>query len=406
MKLKIYKPVIFLILLFHVIFINFPYIDGYGVIQYLLLVVVGVFLLTRFKVFKRNPFKKINSCMFLYLALVLLSGYMNRGLNIERQVLMTAILFSVKVVEVFFMFELFAINGKQKQLISTLFILTAFYCVISDIVLLVKPTLHIQEGMYYLIGNKFELSYLHLQMIVLYLQMKKNMRIGIISRKISENIAFISLSILSLFICLQIDCSTGVMGIVLLIIFYYLNIDKKKIFGKPIIFLVVLLISCGVLLLFSNIITFEPVRYLVEDVLHKDITLTGRMQIYSSLDTIFNGHLLFGYGLGSSFEVVMHIIGAPNTQNGLLEIILEQGIFSLALLMILIYKVFKYESKSIESNYLVLMIYLYAVFASIEITLSLSFITWLALFLVSKYQKGEYVRISTKKEGLDGEFYS
>ncbi len=406
MKLKIYKPVIFLILLFHVIFINFPYIDGYGVIQYLLLLVVGVFLLTRFKVFKRNPFKKINSCMFLYLALVLLSGYMNRGLNIERQVLMTAILFSVKVVEVFFMFELFAINGKQKQLISTLFILTAFYCVISDIVLLVKPTLHIQEGMYYLIGNKFELSYLHLQMIVLYLQMKKNMRIGIISRKISENIAFISLSILSLFICLQIDCSTGVMGIVLLIIFYYLNIDKKKIFGKPIIFLVVLLISCGVLLLFSNIITFEPVRYLVEDVLHKDITLTGRMQIYSSLDTIFNGHLLFGYGLGSSFEVVMHIIGAPNTQNGLLEIILEQGIFSLALLMILIYKVFKYESKSIESNYLVLMIYLYAVFASIEITLSLSFITWLALFLVSKYQKGEYVRISTKKEGLDGEFYS
>ena len=399
MKLKIYKPVIFLILLFHVIFINFPYIDGYGVIQYLLLVVVGVFLLTRFKVFKRNPFKKINSCMFLYLALVLLSGYMNRGLNIERQVLMTAILFSVKVVEVFFMFELFAINGKQKQLISTLFILTAFYCVISDIVLLVKPTLHIQEGMYYLIGNKFELSYLHLQMIVLYLQMKKNMRIGIISRKISENIAFISLSILSLFICLQIDCSTGVMGIVLLIIFYYLNIDKKKIFGKPIIFLVVLLISCGVLLLFSNIITFEPVRYLVEDVLHKDITLTGRMQIYSSLDTIFNGHLLFGYGLGSSFEVVMHIIGAPNTQNGLLEIILEQGIFSLALLMILIYKVFKYESKSIESNYLVLMIYLYAVFASIEITLSLSFITWLALFLVSKYQKGEYVRISTKRRG-------
>ena len=402
MKLKIYKPVIFLILLFHATFINLPYIDGFGSIQYLLLLIVGGFLLLRYKVFQRSPFHKINFCLLCYLGAVLLSGYLNRNLNIERQVLIVSILFSVKAIEIFLMFEFFSINGKLKELISTLFVLTAIYCFASDLVLLTKPTLHIQKGMYYLIGNKFELSYLHLQMIVLYLQMRKS-NFGINNVKsINKNSVFIVLCLLSLFICAQVDCSTGVIGVVLLFLFYLLNMDKKKIFEKPTTFLLVLFISCAVLLLFSNIVTWEPIRYLVEDVLHKDITLTGRMQIYSNLHTIFDEHLLFGYGLGSSFEIVMRTISAPNTQNGILEVILEQGILSFILLMFLVYKAFKFKSNNIKVNYIVLMIYLYAMFASIEITLNLSFITWIALFVVSKNQVDEYYdHKSIRKKELD-----
>lgn len=394
MRLNIYKPTLLIVLLFHAVCINLPYINGYGMIQYLFLLITGIFLLFRYRTFKRNPFHSVNIWMLFYIGMVIVSSYINRNAVTERQVLLVAIIFAVKIVEIFFLFEFFAIKGKFKELISTLFYLTLFYCVLSDITLLVFPNLHVQKGMYYLIGNKFELSYLHLQLLVLFLQRQKNK--GVTSKAVGNNVLFITLGVLSLFICSKIDCSTGIIGVVLLFVFYFLNFEKKEQFKKPFTFFAILFIAASVLLLFSSIVTWEPIRYLIVDVLHKDITLTGRLNIYSKLHLVFNNHILLGYGLGSSYEVSMKLISGPNTQNGILEVILEQGVLSLGLLLIVVYKVFKFNSKNANFTYLILILYIYALFASIEITLNLSFITWLALLLVAKYTPLQ------KKERLEG----
>lgn len=187
---------------------------------------------------------------------------------------------------------------------------------------------------------------------------------------------------ISFWATINVQCTTGTVGVILLVFFYYCMAQKEKTFKKPVVFLLILLVSVSVLMLFSGIVQFEPIRYLVEDVFHRDITLTGRLIIYEQISKVFSGHLLFGYGMGSSFEIVMKMISAPNTQNGVLEIILQQGIISLILWGMLVWKVFQYLYRKREINYALIMLYIYIIFASIEITLDISFLIWLALALV------------------------
>lgn len=380
MKIKIYKPNIILILLFHASFINFPYLEGYGLVKYAILLVVGVFLLMQFRVLKKNKYSAINKALLLYLGMVLISSCINLHSVKERNVFFVAIVFVTIIVEVYVLFEYFIILNKTQELVNTLFYLLLFYCILTDLVMLLFPGLYSEKGMYYLIGNKFEVSYLHLQLLSMYLQKEKCKRKCMKFGK-SDFIFFVLIGI-SFWATINVECSTGTIGVILLVIFYYCMVQNVKVFKKPVVFLAILLISVTVLMLFSGIVHFEPIRYLVEDVLHRDITLTGRLNIYKSIEKVFSGHVLFGYGMGSSFEITMKLISAPNTQNGVLEIILQQGIISLVLLVILIWKVFQLISRKQVINYALIILYIYIIFASVEITLDVSFLTWLALALV------------------------
>lgn len=391
MNIKIYKPVIFLILLFHASFINLPYVNGYGLYKYTLLLIVGGFLLIQYRIFKIHEYKKINKWLFLYLSMVLVSSYINKNSVQERKVFLVAIIFVVTVLEIYYLFEYFIILNRTQELINALFYLLFFYCLLTDLVMLLFPTLYIEKGNYYLIGNKFEVSYLHIQLLIIYLQRKKctrrRMKVG------KSDLIFWIMVAISFWATINVQCTTGMVGVILLIFFYYCMAQKEKTFKNPAVFLLILLISVSVLMLFSGIVQFEPIRYLVEDVFHRDITLTGRLIIYEQISKVFSGHLLFGYGMGSSFEIVMKMISAPNTQNGVLEIILQQGVISFILWGIVVWKVFQYIYRKREINYALIMLYIYIIFASIEITLDISFLIWLALALV--FEK------DTEKKRLD-----
>lgn len=380
MNIKLYKPIIFVILLFHASFINLPYVNGYGLIKYSILLIVGAFLVIQFRVFKQNEYKKINRWLLMYLIMVLISSYINKNSVKERNVFLVAIVFILTIIEIYYLFEYFAILNRTQELINTLYYLLLFYCLVTDIVMILFPTLYIQKGMYYLTGNKFEISYLHLQLLVMFLQKEKCNRKWLKFGK--SDLKFLALVVISLFACVKAQCSTGTIGVILLVIFYYCMARKNKVLKKPIVFLSILFISVTVLMVFSGIVRFEPIRYIVEDVFHRDITLTGRLIIYESIEKVFSGHILFGYGMGSSFEIVMKMIGAPNTQNGVLEIILQQGILSLILLLILLWKILQFIYQKKEINYALIILYIYIIFASVEITLDVSFLSWLVLALV------------------------
>lgn len=382
MSLRIYKSILCFILFFHVAFINLYYINGYRFLQYILMLVVGAFLLSHLKIFRYSKLKKINKIIFLYIIMVLVSSFLNRNLEIERQVFYVAIVFSVVVIEAFFLLQYFIIKRQTKELINILFYLLLFYCLLTDIIIILFPKLHIINDMYYFTGNKFEVSYLHIQLLIIYLQREKRKLNFLKFNK--KDFIFTVLVILSFTICFIVKCTTGMIGVFLLIYFYYyFSYFKAQKLKKPEIFIGILFISSTILLLFSNIIEIGPIRYLVEDVFHKDITLTGRLNIYQKIDSLFSKfHIIFGYGMGSSFEVAMKMIGAPNTQNGVLEIILQQGIISLSLLIILIWQVLKYSCQNKSINYALIMLYIYILFTSVEITLDISFLIWLALLLV------------------------
>ena len=232
--------------------------------------------------------------------------------------------------------------------------------------------------MYYLIGNKFSVSYLHLQLIVLFAQKIQFDNYV----KLNKKIIFILYSLLTFFICYTVECSTGIVALFFLIIGLVFHKELENLLIKPKTIIFTLLFFTTMLFIFSSILDNAFIKYIIVDILHEDITLTGRMTIYAIIGEILKGHYILGYGMGSSFEV-MNFMHAPNTQNGLLECILEQGILSTSLLIIIIYSIFKKANKKKSNVISIYMIYIYVFLSCIEITLDKSFLIWLALVLVT-----------------------
>ncbi|MBU3111065.1 O-antigen ligase family protein [Clostridium lacusfryxellense] len=293
-----------------------------------------------------------------------------------RNTFFSGIVYVVIIAEIFFVFEYMSIKGHMELIIKTFYKLTLFYIILTDIIMITMPNLYMQYGGYYLTGNKFNVSYLHLQLIVLFVQKCKIEK----KFKLYEKSIFVVLSILTFRITIFVNCSTGMIGLILLLL---LLIFSKKMLCKANTILFVLIVSSSFLFLYSDVLSNQYVQYFIENVLHKSITLTGRMNIYTSLFSMLKNQFLFGYGFGSSYEVCTRLISAVNTQNGLLECILEQGIISTCLLLILIYLVFKQSEKySIRSTFCfpaVVMIYVYSLLSSVEVTLNTSYLIWIAM---------------------------
>ena len=148
---------------------------------------------------------------------------------------------------------------------------------------------------------------------------------------------------------------------------------------------------------FDAVLAFQPIQSFIINFLHKDITLTGRVIIYKFIPEILNNHLLFGYGHGSSYETWMkftHIY--PNSQNGYIDCIVEQGLLAtiiLLLLVMLTISIFKKSGLREKKFYPMLMlIYTYSIISCVEVTISIVFVWWIVLlFLLSTEEKYELV---------------
>lgn len=383
MKLKLYYPSIFLVLIFHATFITFPYWNYYYYFKYLILFIVALFLLFNYKVIFNKKYKEANCILLLYIGSVIISSYINRNNAISRNVFLSSIVYGVTIFETFFLFEYFSLNKREKNLINVLYNLLFIYIILSDVLMLIKPTLHIEKGMYYLVGNKFTISYLHLQWIVLYLQKNKDKTFLRTRRGISLLFHFF----ITLIMCIYVDCSTGIIGLFTLLLLFFVSRKNEYILRKPSSILTVLAISSSILLIFRGLLKSRVASFVIEDILNADLTLTGRTPIYDNIGKVLQGHMLFGYGIGSSFDVVMKSIGAPNTQNGILECVLEQGTISTVLLLMLIYVIFKEIKMSSSRLSILFIIYVYAILSSVEITIDTSFITFLALLLACGFVK-------------------
>ncbi|MDJ8944481.1 hypothetical protein PTN97_10545 [Clostridium perfringens] len=390
MKIRLYYPSLFVVLLFHASFITLPYWNDYYHFKYVVLFIVSIFLAFNYNVIFNKKYKTVNLILFMYLFMVLLSSYINKNNELSRDSFLSAIVLVAMILEVFLLFEYFSIKGKVDKLICTLYYLVLFYLILTDIIMIIKPTLYIEKGMYYLIGNKFTVSYLHLQCIILYLQKNKN------NFNLRQKILLFIHCLITLLVCIYVECSTGIMGFFIMLLYIIIGRKHGTILKNPKNILLTILISSSILILFSGILNNKFIAFFIENILHEDITLTGRMTIYSKLAVVFSDHICFGYGVGSSFDIIMKTIGAPNTQNGVLECILEQGIISVSLLMVLIYVIFKKIQKSSEKVVVVTILYIYAVLSSIEITLDISFIIWLAIALVCSNEK-MYLKTNFKK---------
>ena len=131
--------------------------------------------------------------------------------------------------------------------------------------------------------------------------------------------------------------------------------------------------------MFRGILNYKPIQFFIVEILNEDLTLTGRLEIYDNDLEIISKKLFLGYGYGNSHDVMYDAIKAPNTQNGLLECVLNFGVLGTFILLLIIYNVFKNYDKNKNKIPLIIYIYAFSILGMVEVTINITYIAVIAL---------------------------
>lgn len=198
------------------------------------------------------------------------------------------------------------------------------YLIINDITTFLTP---ISDNVFYFIGTKFVVSYLHM----FYLSM---MMYKLSEMKNNSKVKIIIFYLYSIFIVGRIRCSTGLVGLTLILIMWVITRKKDKLFA-PKNTLAIIFICFFIFMNLNYFLELPVVQNIVVNVLREDLSLTGRMKIYENLNYVINEKPLFGYGYENT--AVANFVGYGNTQNGIYEILVNYGYFGLIGFMICIF---------------------------------------------------------------------
>lgn len=143
--------------------------------------------------------------------------------------------------------------------------------------------------------------------------------------------------VLSLFSVLIIGSKTSLLGFSLFIIFLLINRSNSKFKHKILLLIIIFYFMLQPFLLLSNTGVFqnEIITYLVEDVLHKDMTFSGRTIIWESSILMILNSPLFGYGWQDTDWYEFYINGVF-AHNFILHVLLRGGVILLLCTIIII----------------------------------------------------------------------
>lgn len=377
MKLNINDIIGFLI--FHILFIKLPYFDFYtNKVLPILTLFCFFYCIINIKKWLNKKYSKINSIFLIFIVSMTISSLLNP--NTFR-----GFLFILKFFIGFTFFEIVASKKRIHNIVHEFYILFLIYMLISDSLVIFKPSLFNNYKEYF-IGNKFYLVY-HNILTLLFLSINNNHK----KNNLFNHIFFIIISIISIYISIKVDCITGLLGIIMTIFLIEIfDFFKRNLFNAKIIF-IIMFFSCSLLLLFSQILKVEQVSNFIINVLHGDVTLTGRTYIYEHVFEIIKSKILLGYGYGNGYETMYNAIKAPNTQNALLECILNFGVIGLGIMLHLFYKIINnFYVNSKKKNVLIIYIIVFSILGMVEITIDLKFLSIIAIInAYSLIEKGE-----------------
>ncbi len=378
--IKISKSTILFVYIYIISCINLPYVSAYSKIKYVLIVVIGIIIAKKIPMFFEKKYLVINYIMIIFCGSVILSAIVNRGNSFLRNTFWASIVFVAICMETLFVMEYIAEKKRIFEMIKLCYIMTLLIVLFTDIIAVTIPDLFGNEGiaMRYLVGTKFNVMYLHLQLIVLYLVKTQPFKY----LKIVPMVILLIYIGLTLWISRLVDCNTGLIGCMLL--FAVLLLAKKRygMFSSPQFFVATILLCCSFAFFYEVFLRNIFVQDIVSNILGRSLTLTGRTNIYALLPFVLSKHIFFGYGYGSAYEVSMSSFGYANTQNGLAQWIINVGGVGTIALLIWFYSVLREWNKKaeIKQRYLpiVVLLYVFSILSAVEITIDLTYIFWVA----------------------------
>lgn len=363
------------VLMFHLSFIAFreEYFVGFLKIQrYAAIALIGLVFINI------NTFIKKENCL-INIILILLSvsvGYsswMNRALS--GYGLVNIIFAVIKTVAPFIALEYACEVREEKTAIRVLLACTLIYCFIADVHGFSTGVIG-QDKSNLLLGNKFNLSYLHIFSVALYANIREEK-----TKKV--NTTLIVLWGIAFFIAITSTCTTAAVACGLFAMLYLFQEKFKKIILNPIVAIVLILFCDSLLFINSAILTWGPVNSFIVNFLHEDTTLTGRMMIYQNVLKLLMLNPRFGFGAENNYTMSHTIAMGMNTQNGLADIIVSYGVVGACLILLLMVVSLLKRKEYYSRSYMALM-YTFIIVSMVEITLGNYFLITLALLAFVK----------------------
>lgn len=323
--------------------------------------------------------------------MLLVSLYINRNPMIGSMPLRTTIRLILYLLELFTLMIWCAEKARSQYVINFLYTYLLVLAIVTDVFLLTK-IVTFRNGGYeaYLVGTKFSVAYLHMNLLAFWMLKRKNEN----TNKVSKINWILALSLVG--ISAYVDCLTGVLGaIALLLILQWMKsqyLSKLLRLTSPRVLLAALVGTIVFAIVAQQIIAIPVVSYFISSILDRSLTLTGRTNVFEMFGKKMYLFWLWGCGVGNGNAAATRLFGYDNTQNAILQWLLQTGIFSTALLIGLMLYIFHQLSRSNKQEKvlpLVVLIYVYIIMGMVETTFNMSFIMWFAIIfmLVNEKQK-------------------
>lgn len=297
-----------------------------------------------------------------------------------------ALMYSLQLLSILFFIEVCNSTNKTMTFILTLFKALTYALIIADIFLF---TITIKED-FFLLGNKFTSTYLHIVWLILYAYIYS-------SHMKNFKIKFTICSIFIIIIAYCYDCSTSMMAVMTIAVCTYIRNILKRLIKKAWI-LPILLVVADLTFVFLNqvILKWDISKFIIVDLLHRDMTLTTRTAIYEMVLIPLSIRPIWGFGCYNTYAVVPAIMPYPNLQNGILNSILEIGIIGTFLYVLVLYLLIKksniLQKNSTRSNfYFMLFILSFIVVSLVEVNIDNFFLCWSTLVLCLPQNKRKII---------------
>ena len=361
-------------------------IPFYSSLKLPILYVAGICLVPQVPLIIKNFKKKKNFSVLITVVLVCLASFLSMRMNPRStNVTRGTIRFILYMTELFVMVMRYEEKENVDELLHVSFVVLAILVVLTDFLIFTGWVTFVDGQLVsYLIGTKFNVAYAHMGLLILWVV--KDLRLKREERVTKFKILFGA--IMSLVISVMVDCMTGVLGVIVLLIFLPKVIGNQErtnaFFISTKILTAFLVGSVVFAFIVDEVVNIPLVTKFVSQIMNRSTTLTGRTTIYSLFVSGMNGHWMWGYGFGNSFKAAFSLYGVANVQNALLEWLFVGGIPSAVLLVVLIVLIFKRikfadpKQRKVAMP-VVLLIYTYVIMGTVEITFDMSFLLWLAL---------------------------
>lgn len=250
-----------------------------------------------------------------------------------------AIVYAVGVLSVFYYFK----RTSFFENVSAFYSIITVY-VIANALTVIFTKNGITENAWgqanYLIGGKFSVLYLSMIWLAVYFCNGK------FNNKLKTSVIIILLALLSY----RTDCSTGVFCF---FIIWLVFISKKlqKFLFRPVVMIGITALLNVLLVAYNNFLQSGVAAYIVQNVLHRNLNLTGRTEIYTYFFALIKQDLLFGKGYNNT--LISSSLGYLNAQNGFLDVITKCGLLGLTFfVIILVVAVFESHKSEKEDSIL------------------------------------------------------